>query len=208
MRYLFPLPTYRYLTYLRPWGLVGRKQTETERKTERNRQRQTGTKRNKTETEKPIPNYQSTVEEIHSRARGHDRMYILPPTLFTHFLFSSRFRIFFLVMFEKKMRNNPKYMYLVRRVKVRVEHKKCHISEMKEKKKESDIGRSGSGKICAILHVHYMHGGQRAFPKKRKTKVVSQSKSKKKDRCPFFAATLDRYSAWTVRSVVLWDIII
>lgn len=26
----------------------------------------------------------------------------------------------------------------------------------------------GSGKICAILHVHYMHGGQRAFPKKKK----------------------------------------
>lgn len=50
----------------------------------------------------------------------------------------------------------------------------------RKKKKKSDIGRSGSGKICAILHVHYMHEGQRAFPKKRKTKVVSQSKNKNK----------------------------
>jgi len=32
-------------------------------------------------------------------------------------------------MFEKKTRDNPKYMYLVRRVEVRVEHKECHISE-------------------------------------------------------------------------------
>lgn len=48
------------------------------------------------------------------------------------------------------------------------------------KKKESDIGRSGSGKICAILHVHYMHGGPTCLSqKKRKTKVVSQSKNKK-----------------------------
>lgn len=55
-----------------------------------------------------------------------------------------------------------------------VEHKKCHISEMREKRTKSDIGRSGSGKICAILHVHYMHGGPTCLSqKKRKTKVVS-----------------------------------
>lgn len=85
-------------------------------------------------------------------------------------------------MFEKKTRDDPKYMYLVRRVKVRVEHKKCHISEMRVKKKKSDIGRSGSGKICAIVHVHYMHGGQRAFPKKKeKLKWYLKAKIKKKN---------------------------
>lgn len=71
-------------------------------------------------------------------------------------------------MFEKKTRDDPKYMYLVRRVKSRVEHKKCHISEMRKKRKVILVGKVGSGKICAIVHVHYMHGGQRAFPKKKK----------------------------------------
>lgn len=59
-----------------------------------------------------------------------------------------------------------------------MEHKKCHISEMRVKKKKSDIGRSGSGKICAIVHVHYMHGGQRAFPPKKKEKLKWYLKAK------------------------------
>lgn len=80
---------------------------------------------------------------------------------------------------------------------------------MRVKKKKSDIGRSGSGKICAIVHVHYVHGGPTCLSqKKEKLKWYLKAKVKKKYRCPFFAATLDRYSAWTVRSVVLWDIII
>lgn len=66
--------------------------------------------------------------------------YLLPfPPIF-FFLPAFAFS-FWCPLFEKKTRNNPKYMYLVRRVKVRVEHKKCHISEMREKKKKSDIGR-------------------------------------------------------------------
>lgn len=51
-------------------------------------------------------------------------------------------------------------------------------------------------------------GANVPFPKKEKLKWYLKAKVKKKYRCPFFAATLDRYSAWTVRSVVLWDIII
>lgn len=118
--------------------------TDRDRKRNRKKQRkeQTETDRQKkTEIEKPIPNYQSKVEEIHSRARGHDKNVYLTSYPFHPISFSSRFRIFFLVMFEKKTRDDPKYMYLVRRVKVRVEHKKCHISEMRERKKKSDIGR-------------------------------------------------------------------
>lgn len=45
----------------------------------------------------------------------------------------------FSVMFEKKTRDNPKY--LSEESESRVEHKKSHISEMREKKKKSDIGR-------------------------------------------------------------------
>lgn len=150
MRYLFHyLPTGTLPTYdLGDWLDRNRKE-KTETETDRDRQRQTETERqNQTETEieKPIPNYQSKVEEIHSRAKRHDKnVYCtLPPTIFTQFFFfSSRFRIFFLVpIVRKKTRDDPKYMYLVRRVKSRVEHKKCHISEMREKKKKkSDIGR-------------------------------------------------------------------
>lgn len=48
------------------------------------------------------------------------------------------------------------------------------------KKKESDIGRSGSGKICAILHVHYMHGGPTCLSqKKEKLKWYLKAKIKK-----------------------------
>lgn len=63
------------------------------------------------------------------------RMNTLPPTIFTQ-VFLPRFRIFFLVMFEKKTGDNPEYMYLVRRVKVRVEHKNSYFRDESEKKEK------------------------------------------------------------------------
>lgn len=85
------------------------------------------------------------------------RMYVLPPTIFTQF-----FSFFPLLHF---LFGNVRIHVSSEESKSRVEHKKCHISEMGEKKRKVIL--VGSGKICAILHVHYMHGGQRAFPKKK-----------------------------------------
>lgn len=163
MRYLFhylptgtlPIGTYDLGDWLdRHRQTQKKKQKETEKRTDRNRQKQRDRDR-KTDTK----------VEIHSRARGHDDMYILPPTIFTH-VFSSLYCFFGNV--RKKTRDDPKYMYLVRRVKSKSgAQKMSYFRDERKKRKVILVGKVGSGKICAILHVHYMHGGQRAFPEKK-----------------------------------------
>lgn len=99
MRYLFRCLPGTYLTYLTydlgDW-LDRQRQEQTETDRDRKKQTETETER---QTEKPIP-----------------KVEIQPHTIFTQFFFPLSHFLFGNV--RKKTRDDPKYMYLVRRVKV------------------------------------------------------------------------------------------
>lgn len=127
--------------------------------TGRNRQRQTETDRHKkkqdrnreTETEKPIP-----------------KVEIQPHTLFTH-VFSPFFCFFGNV--RKKTRDNPKYLSEESKNKSGAQ-KMSYFRNERKKRKVILVGQVVVTSVQLCMSTTCM-GGQRAFPKKRKTKVVS-----------------------------------